>query len=128
MAKMSNYLENAIMNHILRNVAYTPASTLYLSLYTTSPEDNDVGTEVSGGDYARQVITFNAPSNGVCTNSSDVTFPTASAIWGTVTHVGIRDALTSGNLLYHGNLSISKVVSAGDQFKVLSGNLSISID
>ena len=127
MAEFSNYLENALINAVLRNTTYTSPATVYVSLYTTDPTDADTGTEVSGGSYARTAVTMGAPSNGVSTNSADVTFPTATASWGTVTHVGIHDASTAGNLLFHTPLDTSKTIDSGDIFKITSGNLSVTL-
>ena len=127
MAQMSNYLENAIINATLRNTSYTSPTTVYVALYTSDPTDADTGTEVSGGSYARQSVTFGSPSNGVSTNSADVTFPTATGSWGTVTHIGIRDASTAGNLLYHAPLTTSKTIGSGDIFKISSTNLSVTL-
>lgn len=126
MAEMSNYLENALVNAVLRNTSFTSPTTTYLALYTSDPTDADTGTEISGGSYQRQPITFGAPSNGVSTNSSAIEFPQATANWGTITHVGIRDAVTSGNLLFHTPLDASKVINNGDIFKITSGNLSVT--
>ena len=127
MAEFSNYLENALINAVLRNTSYTSPATVYVSLYTSDPTDADSGTEVSGGSYARTAVTMGAPSNGVSTNSADVTFPTATASWGTVTHIGIHDASTSGNLLFHTPLDTSKTIDSGDIFKITSGNLSVTL-
>lgn len=127
MAEFSNYLENALINAVLRNTSYTSPTTVYVSLYTSDPTDADTGTEVSGGAYARTAVTFGAPSNGVSTNSADVTFPTCTASWGTVTHVGIHDASTAGNLLFHTPLDTSKTIDSGDIFKITSGNLSVTL-
>ena len=127
MAEFSNYLENALINAVLRNTSYTSPTTVYVSLYTSDPTDADTGTEVSGGSYARTAVTFGAPSNGVSTNSADVTFPTCTASWGTVTHVGIHDASTAGNLLFHTPLDTSKTIDSGDIFKITSGNLSVTL-
>ena len=127
MAEFSNYLENALINAVLRNTTYTSPATVYVSLYTTDPTDADSGTEVSGGSYARTAVTFGAPSNGVSTNSADVTFPTATAGWGTVTHIGIHDASTSGNLLFHTPLDTAKTIDSGDIFKIETGNLSVTL-
>ena len=124
---MSNYLENALINVTLRATSYTTPTTVYVALYTTDPTDADTGTEVTGGSYARTAVTFAAPSNGVTTNSADVTFPTCTLAWGTVTHIGIRDALTSGNLLYHTPLDASKTIDLGDIFKITTGNLSVTL-
>ena len=127
MAEFSNYLENALINAVLRNTTYTSPATVYVSLYTSDPTDADSGTEVSGGSYARTAVTMGAPSNGVSTNSADVTFPTATAGWGTVSHIGIHDASTSGNLLFHTPLDTSKTIDSGDIFKITSGNLSVTL-
>jgi len=127
MAEFSNYLENALINATLRNTAYTSPTTVYLALYTTDPTDADTGTEVSGTSYARQSITFGAPSNGVSTNSAAIEFPQAGGSWGTVTHIGIRDALTVGNLLYHTPLDASKTIATGDVFRVAVGSLSVTL-
>lgn len=127
MAEMSNFLENALINATLRNTAYTSPSVVYLALYTTDPTDADTGTEVSGGSYARQSITFGAPSNGVSTNSAAIEFPQAGASWGTITHIGIRDASTTGNLLYHTPLDASKAIATGDIFRIAIGSLSVTL-
>jgi hypothetical protein len=127
MAEMSNYLENALINGTLRGTTYTAPTTTYLALYTSDPTDADTGTEVSGGSYARQSITMAAPSNGVSTNSAAIEFPQCTADWGTVAYVGIRDALTSGNLLYHTPLDTSKTIANGDIFKITAGNLSVTL-
>ena len=127
MAEMSNFLEDALINATLRNTTYTSVATVYVSLWTSDPTDAGSGTEVSGGSYARTAVTFGAPSNGVTTNSADVTFPTATGTWGTVGWIGINDALSSGNLLYHTALDASKSISSGDIFKITTGNLSVTL-
>ena len=127
MAEMSNFLENALINATLRNTTYTSVATVYVSLWTSDPTDAGSGTEVSGGSYARTAVTFGAPSNGVTTNSADVTFPTATASWGTVGWIGINDAATAGNLLYHTALDTSKTIDTGDIFKISTGNLSVTL-
>ena len=126
---MSNYLENALINVTLRATSYTAPTTVYVALYTTDPTDADTGTEVStsGTGYARTAVTFAAPSNGVSTNSATVTFPTATAAFGTVTHIGLRDASTAGNLLYHTPLDTSKTIDSGDIFSITTGNLSVTL-
>jgi len=127
MAEMSNYLENALINATLRNTSYTSPTTVYLGLYTSDPTDADSGTEVTGNGYARQAITFGAPSNGVTSNTAAIEFPQATGSWGTVTHIGIEDALTGGNLLYHSPLDASKTIATGDVFRVAIGSLSVTL-
>lgn len=127
MSKMSNYLENTLVNTTLRATAYTAPATVYLALYTTDPTDADAGTEVSGGAYARQVATFSVPTDGSTSLSANVTFPTATAGWGIVTHIGIRDAATGGNLLYHTALTTAREVLTGDTLAFLSGQVPITL-
>jgi hypothetical protein len=127
MAEMSNYLENALINATLRNTSYTSPTTVYVALFTSDPTDAGSGTEVSGGSYARTAVTFGAPSNGVSTNSANVEFPTCTSSWGTITHIGIMDALTTGNLLYHTPLTTSKAIDVDDIFRITTGNLSVTL-
>lgn len=128
MAQMSDYLENALLNTTLRGQAWTPPATVFLALYTNDPTDAKTGTEVTGGAYARQTITFNAPTNGVAISSADVLFPIATAGWGTVTHIGILDALNGGNLLYHGILTNSKTIASSDQLKIAAGDIAVTLE
>jgi hypothetical protein len=127
MAEMSNYLENALINATLRNTSYTSPTTVYVGLYTSDPTDANTGTEVSGGSYTRTAVTMGAPSNGVSLNTAAVEFPQASGSWGTVGWIGILDASTSGNLLYHTPLDVSKTISSGDIFKIAIGSLSVTL-
>lgn len=127
MSAMSNYLENALVNATLRNTSYTSPAAVYVALFTTDPTDAGSGTEVSGGSYARQAATFGAPSNGASTTSADISFPQATGSWGTVTHFGVYDASSTGNLLYHGALTASKTIETGDIFKIASGSLTVTL-
>lgn len=128
MAEMSTYLENALINAVLRNTAYSSPATVYVGLHTADPTDAGTGTEVSGGSYARKSATFGAPSSGTSTTSAAIEFDQATGNWGTITHVGIWDALTSGNLLFHTALDAPKTIDTGDIFKIASGSLSVELD
>ena len=105
-----------------------PTSPLKLALFTAAPGEAAGGTEVTGGSYARTTVTISAASGGSTLNSADVTFPTASASWGTVTHVAIFDSAGSPVMLWYGPLAASKTVDSGDTFKVPSGSLTIALD
>ena len=127
MAEISNYLENALINATLRNTSYTSPAAVYISLHTADPTDAGSGTEVSGGSYIRQSATFGAPSNGVSTTTADITFPQATGNWGTIGWIGIWDAQTTGNLMYHTALDASKAIDTGDIFKIASGSLTVTL-
>lgn len=126
MSAFSDYLENKVLDHVFGGNAYSAPGTLYLALYTSDPGDDNSGTECSGTSYARQTIAFTV-TNDTASNTSAVEFPTAGSAWGTITHVGILDALTSGNLLAHGALTASKTVAQGDVFRVPAADLDITL-
>lgn len=127
MSEISNYLENALINGTLRATTFTAPAAVYVSLHTADPTDAGTGTEVSGGSYARQAATFGAPSNGASTTTADITYPQATASYGTVGWIGIWDAVSSGNLLYHTPLNTSKTIDTGDIFKITSGSLTVTL-
>lgn len=127
MAEISNYLENALINATLRNTSFTSPASVFVSLHTADPTDAGTGTEVSGGSYIRQAATFGAPSNGVSTTTADISYPQATAGYGTVGWIGIWDAQTTGNMLYHTALDTSKAIDTGDIFKIASGSLTVTL-
>jgi hypothetical protein len=129
MSAASDYLENKVLDHVLTATGYTQPSTRYLGLYTASTglESNSPSAEVSGGSYARKAVTFAAASGGSSATNATVTFDTASASWGTITHVAVLDNITSGNVLFWGAVTTSKTIDSGDTFQVTSGNLTVSL-
>jgi len=123
----SNYLETKILDHVFGGTAYTAPGTLYLALFTAAPGEAGGGTEVSGTAYTRKSVAFTT-SGDTTSNTSAVEFDTAGSIWGTVTHVGIFDASTSGNLMAYAALSSSKTIESGDVFRVPAGDLDITLN
>ena len=136
MSDMSNYLEGKLSDLLFQGTAYTAPDT-YVALATGSFAEDNSGTanEVSGGSYARELVEndlatspyWDSHVDGVTDNNADITFTTASANWGTVSHMGIYDASTVGNLLFHGSLSGSKTVDTNDTFKFATGDLDITL-
>lgn len=142
---MSNYLATTLFNQVFRNTAYTRPTKVYLALYTSNPTAADTGQEVTGGGYSRQEVVFGAPtsenysiyhpttgqqitvSKRTIKNSADVVMPTATADWGQVTHMGIRDASTGGNLLYFGALETPRSILTNDIFKMLTGQIVLTL-
>jgi hypothetical protein len=121
MANMSDYLEVELRKHIFRTGSFTKPSALYVSLHTASPTDDATGTEVSGGSYARVQRdpadanwTGASATNGLTENAAAITFPTPSANWGVVTHFGIWDASTTGNMICWGPITPNKTINNGD--------------
>ena len=123
----SNYTENLALSWLLTSDAATRPTAWYLGLHTGSPADDDSGAnEVSGGSYARQSVAFSV-TDDTASNSATITFPAATASWGTISHISVYDASTAGNLLFHGAVTTSKTIESGDTFQVSSGNLTITL-
>lgn len=139
MGAISDYAESALLQEIFNGVNFVAPNT-WVSLYTTDPTDADSGTEVSGGSYARVRVYAQAGGSPdwntavvdgigyLVDNEEAITFPTATVAWGTVTHFGVHDALTLGNLLYHGVLDSSQVVGIGGIFKFQVGDLNLRLE
>lgn len=132
MSAASNYLENALLNHVLTATAFTQPGR-WIALFTADPGEagsftNEIST--SGTGYARQSVTFAAASGGSSSTNATVTFPAATANWGTVTHVAVVDSATAGagNVLFYGAVTTSKTIDTGDTFQITSGNLTISLN
>lgn len=123
----SNYLETELLDHVFANNAYTSPSTVYVSLHTANPDEDASGTEVSGGGYVRQAGSFTVSGN-TATTSAAIEYPTATAGYGTVTHVAVWDASSSGNMLAYAALTASKTIATGDVFRIPAGDLDITLD
>lgn len=125
----SNTFETHVLNYVFTTTSVTRPTAWYIALFTSNPAEDASGTEVStsGTAYARQTVAFNVSGN-LATNSAAVEFPTATASFGTVTHIGVYDASTSGNLIAYSALSASKAISTGDVFRVPAGDLDITLD
>jgi hypothetical protein len=145
MAALSNFLENKLIDQLFRGQAFTFPSTVYVGLYTAAPSDTGGGTEVSGGSYARVSVSASlanwagtqsagstsasSGTSGTTSNNIAITFPEPTATWGVITHVGIFDAASSGNLLIHGALTIPKTVNNGDSAPTFQASaLSFQLD
>lgn len=129
---LSDYAENALLAHSVGKAAFA-APTVYLALFTTATTDAGGGTEVptTGGTlYARQQVpaaSWAAASGGSIATSADVNFPAAGVSWGTITHIALFDAASGGNMIWHGPLSASKAIGAGDVFRMASGQLTATL-
>jgi hypothetical protein len=124
----SDYLENELLDHVLKTGDYSSPTNLYVALYTAAPTDAGGGTEVSGGGYARvNHNSWDAASGGASSNDGAITFSTASSAWGEVVAVGILDATSAGNLLMWADLTTSKTVSTGDVAEFADGAIDITL-
>lgn len=126
---MSDFLEVTLLNLSLNGTSWAGMTDPYISLHTADPTDAGTGAEVSGGSYARVASSFATASgtSGAVVSDATATFPTATADWGTVGWIGLWDAASSGNMLYHTALDAPKTIDSGDIFKITAGNLSVTL-
>lgn len=123
----SNDFETRVLNYVFTASSVTRPTAWYIALYTAAPSDSGGGTEVSGGGYTRKTVAFTVSGN-TASNSASVEFPTATASYGTVSHVGVFDASSGGNLIAYAALTASKAIDTGDVFRLPTGDLDITLD
>ena len=128
MSAMSDYLELKFLDHFTGTASTSAPSAVYLGLATGSIGDDASGSELPGNNYSRKAITFASASSGSIASNANVEFDPATGSWGDVSHWGIFDASSSGNLLFHGSFTSAKTIASGDILKVASGSLTISAD
>lgn len=126
MSSFTDYLENAVLNHVFRNIALTSPTTVYAAIFTVTPSDAGGGTEVTGGGYARQTVTFGAPSGGAISNTNVVNFTASGAGYGTVVAGAIFDALTGGNMLAWGPIT-SATINDTDTLRFAAGDIDVTL-
>ncbi|MFG6573209.1 hypothetical protein ACGYLO_16570 [Sulfitobacter sp. 1A13353] len=122
---LSNYAENLVAKWLFTGDSATRPTAWHVALFTSDPTDAGSGTEVSGGSYARKSASFTVTSD-MARNSAGVEFDAATASWGTVTHFGVYDASTGGNLIVHGALTSSVAISSGDVLRFDAGELDVT--
>jgi hypothetical protein len=126
---ISNYLEDKLLDHTFNNVAYTPPSTVYVSLSTADPGESGSGlSEVAYTNYARQAISFSAASSRVITHGSAISFPQSGSSGGTATHYFLADASSGGNVLASAALSASQSIASGNTPSIASGEIDIAFE
>lgn len=147
MSFWSDYLENKLVDAVFRGQAFPTFTNLYVALYTGAPSDAGGGTEVSTSStgYARVQVASSlanwagtqgagttvasSGTSGTTSNNGAITFPTPIANWGTVTHMGVFDAPTGGNLVGEVALAAPKTINNGDPAPSFgAGALSVQVD
>ena len=129
MAALSDHAEKLLLDWLMTTGSATRPTAWYVALYTVAPSDSGGGTEVSGNGYAREAVTFAAATSpgGTTSNTGAVSFTASGGDWGSITHIGIHDALSGGNLLWHGAMTASKTVADGDTLEFSIGNIDLTI-
>lgn len=124
---LTNTFETTVLTWLLTTSSATRPTAWYVALFTDDPGESGAGTEISGGSYARTAVTFTVTGD-TASNSGAVEFPAASGSWGTITHIGVMDAATSGNMIVHAALTASKTIASGDVFRIPTGDLDITLN
>lgn len=129
-----NYLENAVLDHVVGKAAYT-SPTAYIGLSSTTPNEDGTGvTEPVGGSYARvstAAVDWNSASAGATSNANAITFAQATADWvagANLTYLVCYDAVSAGNPLFYGALTVAKPVLNGDTASFPAGDIDITLD
>ena len=125
MSALSNHAEALLLKWLMTDETATRPTAWYVALYSAAPSDAGGGTELSGSGYARQAVDF---GTGGSTSQADVTFTASGGNWAEATHIGIFDASTSGNLLWHGALTAPKQIDDGDSIVFGAGDIDLSLD
>jgi hypothetical protein len=129
MGSLTDYAEDALLDHAFKNTSFTVPTNLYVGLSTTTITDAGGNITEPADTYARQNHnSWNAASSRLADNNGTVTFPQATASWGTITDWFLADALTGGNILAYGALTASRTVGDGDQLEFASGAIDISFN
>jgi len=124
---LTNAFETHTLKYLLNATSVTRPTAWYVGLFTADPTDTgSLSNEISGNSYARRPVAM-AVSGAVASNSSAVEFAAATGgNWGTITHIGIIDASTSGNMIVHSALAVSKAINVGDVFRIPTGDLDVT--
>jgi hypothetical protein len=125
---LTNAFETHTLQYLLTTDSVTRPTSWYIGLFTSDPTDTgSAGTEVSTGTgYARTAVTFTVTGD-TASNSAAVEFPAASGgNWGTISHIGVMDAATGGNMIVHSALDTAKAINDGDVFRIPTGDLDIT--
>ena len=134
MSAASNYLENKVLDHTLRNASFTQPAGLFIGLFTGNALTNleagtlsDEVTTAGGTNYARKAVTFGNAASGTATNNTTITFDAAGVTWGNIAAIAILDTVTTGNVLFYGNLTTAKLIETGDTMQFVTNNISVSL-
>ena len=123
----SNEFETRVLQWTFTTGSPTRPTAWYIGLFTSDPGEAQGGTEVSGGSYVREAVTFSVTGD-TATNTAAIEWPVATASWGTITHIAVYDASTSGNQIAYAALTNSKTIATGDVLRVPAGDLDITLD
>jgi hypothetical protein len=124
----SNTFETHVLQYVFTTTSVTRPTAWYVGLFTADPTDTGSGaTEITGNNYSRVSATFSV-TGATATTTAAVEFAAATGSWGTISHIGIFDASSGGNLIAHSALTASKAIASGDVFRIPTGDIDITLD
>lgn len=113
-------LSNAA-KHVMLDELGTVA--VYASIHTADPGTTGA-SEVSGGSYARQAITWNTASGGGLDNNVNPAFPIPAGT--TVTHFGLWSAATAGTFYGGGALSAQETFTGAGTYTLSDADITLT--
>jgi hypothetical protein len=123
---LTNTAENLMLDWVNGVGSPTrPTTPLKVALVTANGTDTSAGTEVSGGSYARQNVTFTAASSGATANDAAITFTNMPAA--TIVGVEVWDSAGTPVRLWYGALAANKTTNSGDTFTIATGDLDLTL-
>ena len=102
---MTWYLKNKVLTDNLKT------ASVFVALFNGD-------AEVNASSYSRQPGIFATPTDGQTSNNADILFPIATENWGAISHIGIYDAKTGGNLLFKSQAEFTKSIDVSSQYKI----------
>lgn len=123
----SNTYETIVLKWTFTTDSVTRPTAWYVGLFTSAPGEAGGGTEVSGGSYVREAVTF-AVTGDTASNVAAIEWPVATGTWGTITHIAVFDALSGGDQIGYAALTNAKTIASGDVLRIPAGDLDVTLD
>ena len=131
MARLTNFAENKLNDHIYGKATWAAPTNVHMALFTSDPgETGSLAGEVTGTNYARKALSalMGVSASGLTNNSSDIVFNTASAVWGTITHVGVMPSSAGSEMMVYAPLETPIYIDTGDTFRINANNMTSLAD
>ena len=116
---------NELLDALVGTSTYSITGATKLRLMTANGNDASAGTEVTGGSYVAQTITFTSAASGAIENDSALSFTGMPAV--TVVGIEVYDSAGTAKRLLYGALTSSRTVTAGDTVQFASGAIDITL-
>lgn len=125
---ISNYLEDKLLDLVLRNATFPAITAVWASIHTGDP--GETGTASPLASCPRFPVVFNAAASATSVNATAASVVT-SASAAAITHIGLWDgsATATANHLWSGAMSSGgvRITAAGSTVVIASGVLRVTL-